>query len=108
MIVVTGGAGFIGSALVHSLLADDTPVTVVDDVRADRPGQNLHGIELAAHLGQDEFLAAISRDPAATLDGVDAVLHQGACSDTMATDAGDRSSGGSKSGITVGRSGSRP
>lgn len=82
MIVVTGGAGFIGSNLVRSLVADAIEVAVVDDAAL---GTNLGGVRVADHLRQDEFLRRVRSGPAA-LAGIDAVLHQGACSDTTEAD----------------------
>lgn len=82
MILVTGGAGFIGSNLVRALVADGHEVVVVDD--ADLAA-NLDGVAVAEHLGQDELLARLADGPSA-LAGVEAVLHQGACSDTTEQD----------------------
>jgi ADP-L-glycero-D-manno-heptose 6-epimerase len=86
VIVVTGGAGFIGARLVRSLTADGIEVAVVDDRTARGPGENLAGCDLAWHRGQGEFLAEIEADPHRALDGVAAVLHQGACSSTLEDD----------------------
>lgn len=82
MIIVTGGAGFIGSNLTRSLAGDGHAITVVDD--AD-PTTNLTDVPLADVIGQNEFLARMS-SPSVALRGVDAVLHQGACSSTTETD----------------------
>ena len=57
MIVVTGGAGFIGSNLVRALNArgrDD--IVVVDDLRAGRKFLNLVACEIADYWDRDEFL----------------------------------------------------
>jgi ADP-L-glycero-D-manno-heptose 6-epimerase len=83
--VVTGAAGFVGSNLVRAL--NDRGVTnvlAVDNLtRADKV-PNLVGCDLADYLDKRDF---IDRLDAGQFDGaLDAVLHQGACSDTMATD----------------------
>ena len=86
MIVVTGGAGFIGANLVRALNArgrDD--VLVVDDLTDGRKFQNLAAARLADYLDVDEFARMVDRQDAA-LDGVEAVLHQGACADTTERD----------------------
>lgn len=84
MIIVTGGAGFIGSNLVQALNArgvDD--ILVVDNLaRADKT-DNLSDLRIADYMDKREFLEAARADK---LGGVEAVLHQGACTDTMATD----------------------
>ena len=57
MIVVTGGAGFIGSNLVRALNArgrDD--IVVVDDLRAGRKFLNLVACEIADYWDRDQFL----------------------------------------------------
>jgi len=89
MIIVTGGAGFIGSALVAALngrnitdiLAVDEPSGFGDLERQKQ--QNLSNLDFADYLGKDEFLGKV-------VDGkitwaVEAVLHMGACSSTTET-----------------------
>jgi ADP-L-glycero-D-manno-heptose 6-epimerase len=81
--IVTGAAGFIGSKLVEGLnRCGITDVIAVDNLaRADK-FRNLADVEIADYLDQSEFIGNLER-----FDGaVDAVFHQGACSDTMETD----------------------
>jgi ADP-L-glycero-D-manno-heptose 6-epimerase len=84
-IVVTGAAGFIGSNLVTALNERGaTNVIAVDNLtRADK-FTNLVGCEIADYLDKRDFLERLD---AGEFDGaLDAILHQGACSDTMETD----------------------
>ncbi len=84
-IVVTGAAGFIGSNLVKALNArNGPPVLAVDNLTRGEKFRNLVDCDIADFLDKEEFLAGL-------LDGdfdddIAAVLHQGACSDTMETD----------------------
>jgi ADP-L-glycero-D-manno-heptose 6-epimerase len=83
--VVTGAAGFIGSQLVAALnRAGTTEVLAVDDLENGAKVRNLAALEIADYLDKREFLVQLE---AGRLDGsIDAILHQGACSDTMETD----------------------
>jgi ADP-L-glycero-D-manno-heptose 6-epimerase len=83
--VVTGAAGFIGSNLVRALNERGIAnVIAVDNLtRADKFA-NLVGCEIADYLDKRDFLEGVE---AGHFDGaLDAILHQGACSDTMETD----------------------
>lgn len=83
-VVVTGAAGMIGSNLVHGLNAagiDD--VIAVDDLTDGPKYRNLLGARLSDYFDKDEFYDLFA---AGTLGRIDAVLHQGACSDTMEHD----------------------
>jgi ADP-L-glycero-D-manno-heptose 6-epimerase len=80
-IVVTGAAGMIGSNLVHGLNAigiDD--VIGVDDLTDGPKYRNLLGAKLSDYFDKSEFYTRFARGE---LGHVDAVLHEGACSDTM-------------------------
>ncbi len=83
--VVTGAAGFIGSRLVAALnQAGITEILAVDDLQDGSKVRNLAGAEIADYLDKREFLAQLE---SGRLDGaIEAVLHQGACSDTMEAD----------------------
>jgi len=85
MYVVTGAAGFIGSRLVAALnQAGVSEVLAVDNLEKADKFRNLVGCEIEDYLDKRDFLARLE---AGQFDGaVDGVLHQGACSDTMATD----------------------
>ena len=84
MIVVTGGAGFIGSNIAARLAADGRDVVVVDRLGDDGiKWRNLARVPLELILRPEEldgFLAARGA-------GVEAVVHMGAISSTTATDA---------------------
>jgi ADP-L-glycero-D-manno-heptose 6-epimerase len=85
VIIVTGAAGFIGSNLVKALNArGERDIVAVDNLsRADKVA-NLADLEISDFIDKRD-LAARMRE--ARFDGaVAAVLHQGACSDTMETD----------------------
>ncbi|MCZ7629295.1 MAG: NAD-dependent epimerase/dehydratase family protein [Microthrixaceae bacterium] len=87
LVVVTGGAGFIGSNLVHALNARGCDeVVVVDDLARVAEYGNLVGARVADHIDKDEFLELLAVRPRSRLKDLEAVLHQGACSSTMHPD----------------------
>jgi ADP-L-glycero-D-manno-heptose 6-epimerase len=80
-VVVTGAAGMIGSNLVHGLNAigiDD--VIAVDDLTEGAKYRNLLGASISDYFDRGEFY---DRFALGELGRVDAIFHQGACSDTM-------------------------
>jgi ADP-L-glycero-D-manno-heptose 6-epimerase len=83
--VVTGAAGFIGSRLVAALnRAGIGDILAVDNLENGAKSRNLAGVEIEDYLDKREFLSQVETG---RLDGaIEAVLHQGACSDTMETD----------------------
>ena len=84
-IIVTGAAGFVGSNIVKALNARGvTDIVAVDNLtRADK-FNNLVDCEIAEYVDKKDFLDVVE---SGELGGdIEAVLHEGACSDTMETD----------------------
>lgn len=84
-ILVTGGAGFIGSHLVDALVDRGRSVRVLDNLDAQVHGDGADGhpdlISDHVRSGRVEFLRGDVRDPEAVdqaLEGVDVVFHQAA------------------------------
>ncbi|MBM15279.1 MAG: ADP-glyceromanno-heptose 6-epimerase [Nitrospina sp.] len=83
MIVVTGGAGFIGSALVNGLNNKGVKnIWIVDQVDHPEKQKNLNPLTFDQLISQDNFLNKILGKK---LPGCDAILHMGACSLTTET-----------------------
>lgn len=84
-IIVTGAAGFIGSNIVRALNARGVrDIIAVDNLERGDKFRNLADCEIADYFDKREFLAALA---SGRFDGaVEAVLHQGACSDTVEPD----------------------
>ena len=81
--VVTGAAGFIGSKLVEGLNRRGiTEVIAVDNLQHSDKFRNLSHCEIADYVDQADFIANLERYEGA----VEALFHQGACSDTMESD----------------------
>lgn len=90
MIVVTGGAGFIGANIVKALNTRGRhDVMVVDDLRDGTKFVNLADCTLADYLNKDDFLSRVKaalRGEKVDLPNIDAIFHEGACSDTTEWD----------------------
>jgi ADP-L-glycero-D-manno-heptose 6-epimerase len=84
-LMVTGAAGFIGSNLVKALNArGERDVIAVDNLEHADKVANLGDLEISDFIDKLDLAERLEDDD---FDGnVTAVLHQGACSDTMETD----------------------
>ena len=84
-IIVTGAAGFIGSNIVKALNARGvSDIVAVDNLTKGDKFKNLVDCEIAEYVDKKDFLEVVE---SGELGGqIEAVLHQGACSDTMETD----------------------
>jgi len=82
MIVVTGGAGFIGSNIVKGLNeAGEEDILVVDNLSNAEKHLNLNSLAIADYIDKDEFLQQLN-----TFKNLSAIFHQGACSSTTEQD----------------------
>jgi len=84
-VIVTGAAGFVGANLVKALNArGEREIVAVDNLQRAEKFANLADCEIADYLDKREFLELVAGGRYGAK--VEAVLHQGACSDTMETD----------------------
>ena len=82
MIVVTGGAGFIGSNIVRGLNdAGEENILVVDNLSNAQKHLNLNRLSFTDYMDKDDFLPSLGRIP-----NVSVIFHQGACSSTTEQD----------------------
>ena len=85
MWIVTGGCGFIGSSIVAELNQRGiTDILVVDDLKQGQKFLNLSDCRITDYLDQERFRTMLNAG--ASFGRIEAILHQGACSDTMMYD----------------------
>ena len=84
MIIVTGGAGFIGSNIVKELNnRGRTDILIVDNLGSSEKYKNLIGLHFVDYIHKEKFF----KDLESYCGGdVEAIFHEGACSDTMEYD----------------------
>jgi ADP-L-glycero-D-manno-heptose 6-epimerase len=86
MVIVTGGAGFIGSALIAALNSRGvSDILVVDELGRDERWKNLRNLSFADYLEKNDFSSLVVQDKLPPR--IEAVFHLGACTDTTETDA---------------------
>jgi ADP-L-glycero-D-manno-heptose 6-epimerase len=82
--VVTGAAGFIGSNIVKGLNSRGiTDIIAVDDLTDSDKFRNLADLQIGDYVDADDFYDRFS---SGAYGEVEAVFHEGACSDTMESD----------------------
>lgn len=87
MIIVTGGAGFIGSNIVRGLnLRGETDILIVDNLGKGDKYKNLIGLKFHDYIHMDDFMQKIENDEFFLAEDIDVIFHEGACSDTMEYD----------------------
>ncbi|NYT47556.1 MAG: ADP-glyceromanno-heptose 6-epimerase [Candidatus Methanofishera endochildressiae] len=85
MIIVTGGAGFIGSNIVKTLNQQGrTDIIIVDDLTDGTKFRNIVDCDIADYWDQDDFLNRIQTKT--DLPDIDVIFHEGACSSTTEWD----------------------
>ncbi|SNC59151.1 ADP-glyceromanno-heptose 6-epimerase [Sodalis endosymbiont of Henestaris halophilus] len=85
MIVVTGGAGFIGSNIIKALnQIVSSNILVVDNLKDGTKYANLVDLNITDYMDKEDFIASIIAGD--DFGGIDAVFHKGACSSTIEWD----------------------
>ena len=84
MIILTGGAGFIGSCFLRRLNDEGIrDILVVDDLENTDKWKNLVGKNFIDYMNKDDFRTLVINGG---IDKLDYIIHMGACSSTTCTD----------------------
>ena len=84
MIIVTGGAGFIGSAMIAKLNEKgESDILVVDELTTSSKWKNLSGKRFTDYIHKDNFLESLLNE---RLPKIEAIVHMGANSSTTEKD----------------------
>ena len=84
-IIITGGAGFIGSAIVWAFNRKNfDDILIVDELGKTEKWQNLVNLKFADFIHKDDFISQIEMGQ---FDNIDGIIHMGACTDTTQKDA---------------------
>ena len=82
MIIVTGGAGFIGSNIVKGLNERGyTDILIVDDLTDGHKFKNIADLHFLDYMDKEDFISSII-DEEEFPEFIEAIFHEGACSTT--------------------------
>ncbi|MEK9727578.1 MAG: ADP-glyceromanno-heptose 6-epimerase [Candidatus Margulisiibacteriota bacterium] len=85
MIIITGGAGFIGANIVKELNKSGiTNILVVDNLSSSLKWKNLNGLLFSNYIHKDAFINQLLQGSHPS--DVESIIHMGACSSTTETD----------------------
>lgn len=82
MIVVTGGAGFIGSNIVRGLNKDGIKeILIVDNLKNSKKHLNINTLDFYDFIDKEDFINNLN-----SFENIELIFHEGACSNTLETD----------------------
>ncbi len=87
MYIITGGAGFLGSAMAWRLnKAGCTDIIIVDNLASTEKWKNLVGLKYVEYVHRDVFIKMV-REKNLPWENIKGIVHMGACSSTTERDA---------------------